>query len=141
MGLELNRRFKRVDLSAGVSLAAGANRQKLQGNGQSVFTNSTGQTSVSNSGLFNSAVGASDIKSNKFSLIPAAELGIGFQTKWGWKLSIDYNVILWTNTLRVTDLVPTGLDPRFGAAERPFSSLKDDSYLAHGISLGLERRW
>ena len=141
VGLELNRRFKRVDLSAGVSLAAGANRQKLQGNGQSVFTNSTGQTSVSNSGLFNSAVGASDIKSNKFSLIPAAELGIGFQTKWGWKLSFDYNVILWTNTLRVTDLVPTGLDPRFGAAERPFSSLKDDSYLAHGISLGLERRW
>ncbi|MEP3480463.1 MAG: BBP7 family outer membrane beta-barrel protein [Fuerstiella sp.] len=146
VGLELNRRFRRVDLSAGVSVAAGVNRQKFQGNGQSVFTDSTGQTSLSDSGWLSSSVGAVDIKRNEFSVIPAAELGIGFQTKWGWKMSVGYNVMLWTNALRVTDQVPTNLDLTFGAAAvggavRPFSSLDDDSYLAHGISFGLERRW
>lgn len=146
VGLELNRRFQHLDLSAGLSLAVGANRQKFQANGQSVLTDAVGQTSTSDSGWLSSSVGAGEIKRNQFSVIPAAELGIGFQTRWGWKLSFGYNMMLWTNAVRVTEQIPTGLNPTFGGgavggAMRPFSSLKDESFLAHGVSFGLERRW
>lgn len=146
VGMQLNRRFQNVDLTAGLSLAMGANRQKSQANGRSVFTDAAGQASTSDSGWLQTSVGAGEIKRNQFSVIPAAELGIGFQTRWGWKLSFGYNVMLWTNSLRVTEQLPTGLDPTFGGGApggvvRPFSSLINDSFLAHGVSFGIERRW
>lgn len=145
IGMLLNRRFKYVDLTAGLSLAMGANRQKFRASGNSVLTDSASLTTTTDSGWLNSSLGPVQINRNRFSVIPSAEFGVGFETQWGWRLSFGYDVMLWTNALRATEQLDSQLDTTFGggpgAAVRPFPSLKNDSYLAHGVSFGMERRW
>lgn len=144
LGVQLHRRFEYVDLTAGLSLAAGATRQKFRGSGRSLFSSGAGQTTGSDVGWLTDNV---SVNQNRFSVIPAAEFGIGFRTRWGWKLNLGYNVMFWTNTLRVTDQVDARFTPfhagniaAAGTLRAP-PSLRDDSYLAHGLSIGLERRW
>lgn len=145
VGLLLNRQYRRVDLSAGLSVAVGANRQKFQSGGSSVLTEFTGQTVPTDSGWLTSSVSSGGRNRHRFSVIPSAEFGVGFELARGWKLSVGYDVMLWTNALRVTDQISTQLDTRNGAgpgdAIRPFQNLKEDNFLAHGVSFGIERRW
>lgn len=66
-----------------------------------------------------------------------------------WASFVGYSLLYWGSVLRATEqidpvinpgLLPPAQNPLIGDL-RPSPLLHESSYLAHGITIGLERRW
>jgi hypothetical protein len=66
-----------------------------------------------------------------------------------WRASVGYSLLYWGSVLRATEQIDPVINPGLLPPEqnpltgdlRPASLMQDSSYLAHGITFGLERRW
>jgi hypothetical protein len=149
IGIRTQRQRGPFDLELGLQLAIGATRQELDINGLSVVTTNQGVATTSPGGLLALDSNSGSWDRNRFSLVPGLELSIGYQLKSGWRATVGYNLLYWTNVLRASEQIDGSINtdkiapiilPSPGP-ERPSVQFDESDYLAHGISFGLERQW
>lgn len=141
IGLHYLRRCRSSStFNAMAKLGFGVNQAKARINGQATNTVPGAGSSTFTGGLLAQSTNIGSYDESEFSVIP--ELGVMFTTRLDRyiDLSIGYNVIIWSNTLRVADMidrnvsqfppeVPSGtLDPSF--------QFETDTFIAHGLSFG-----
>lgn len=149
LGLQLQRRTNRTFVRGGLRLALGATQQELEINGRTTKTTGQGAATDFTGGLLAQRTNSGSTSRNRFSVIPQGEFTLGYETRWGWELTVGYNILYWTKVLRATEQIDTTLNPNllppevvpFSGANRPAHVLKESGYLAHGISLGIEKRY
>lgn len=144
IGIRAQRRRGIFDFDAGIKLAIGGTRQELDIDGINTVINGTTQTT--NRGGFlahESNFGGWD--RTQFSLIPSFDVGVGFRADNGWKFNVSYNFMYWTNVLRAGEQIETGihedafLNPTPTPGPRPVPLFREADYLAHGISVAIEK--
>lgn len=148
IGLRARRQRGPLDLELGLQLAIGATRQELDIAGLNTVT--TGGVPVTTPGgllALDSNSGSWD--RDRFSLVPALELMVGYELKNGWRATVGYNLLYWTNVLRASEQIDGTLNvdqlapavvPGTGP-DRPSVQFDETDYMAHGISFGLEKQW
>ena len=148
LGLFGTRQRRRWSLDGGARLAIGGTNQQLDVNGQTVVTQD-GITTTSAGGFLAQRTNSGSFERNRFTLLPQFDVGIGYQMTNTWRASVGYSLLYWGSVLRATEqidpvinpgLLPPEQDPLTGDL-RPATQMHDSSYLAHGITIGLERRW
>lgn len=147
IGLRGRRQKGPISLDLAVNVAVGANRQELDVSGYTAITSGTG-TTFSSSGFYAQSTNSGSWDENRFSVVPSLELALGYETPSGWRFSVGYDLIYWTNVLRAAEQIDPTLHPdQFppatvpSAATRPAVLLNESDYLAHGLSFAIERRW
>lgn len=147
IGLRGRRQKGPLSVDLGFNLAIGANRQELDVSGYTAITSGTG-TSVSSSGFYAQPTNSGSWDENRFSVVPSLELAVGWELPSGWRFSMGYDLIYWTNVLRAAEQIDPAVHPdQFApatipnAATRPAVLLHESDYLAHGLSFSIERRW
>ena len=81
--------------------------------------------------------------------MPSLECAIGYELQRGWRFSVAYNLMYWTNVMRAAEQIDSTINPNLfppsvaTAADpaRPARLFKEADYLAHGLSIGFEKRW
>ncbi len=150
LGGELGLRARRVrgkfDMELGLQLAIGGTHQELDVGGSTTHTSGQGIITTTDDGILAVASNSGSWDRNRFSLIPGLEVAIGRDFGKGWRWTVGYNLIYWTNVLRASEQIDTNIDPsqfqiNQGSATTPGVLWNESDYLAHGISFGLERRW
>jgi len=139
---------RRWSLDGGVRLGIGVTRQQLNVSGQTVVTQS-GVTTTSPGGFLAQRTNSGSWEHNRFTLLPQFDVGLGYQMTNTWRASVGYSLMYWGNVLRATEQIDPVINPGLLPPEqnpltgplRPAPLLHESSYLAHGITIGLERRW
>ena len=140
------RRRGRIDIDLGLILAIGANHRELDINGQNVVTD--GGSSVTNPGGFlaqQSNFGGWD--DNRFSLMPSLDVSFGYENENGWRLSVGYSLLYWTNVLRAGEQISLSIDPNQllnpppGVSTNPAPLYREADYFAHGLTVGISKSW
>nr|WP_236649528.1 BBP7 family outer membrane beta-barrel protein [Rhodopirellula sp. SM50] len=141
IGLHYLRRCRSSStFNAMAKLGFGVNQAEARINGQTTNSVPGAGSSTFTGGLLAQSTNLGSYDESEFSVIP--ELGVMFTTRLDRyiELSVGYNVIIWSNTLRVADMidrnvsqfppeVPSGtLDPSF--------EFETDTFIAHGLSFG-----
>lgn len=148
LGLFGSRQRRRWSLDGAVRLGIGSTRQQLDVSGQTVVTQS-GVTTTSPGGFLAQRTNSGSWEHNKFTLLPQFDVGLGYQMTNTWRASVGYSLLYWGNVLRATNQIDPVINPGLLPPEqnpltgdlRPSALLHESSYLAHGITIGLERRW
>ena len=148
LGLFGTRQRRRWSLDGGVRLAVGGTNQKLNVDGQTAVTQD-GVTTTSAGGFLAQRTNSGSFERNRFTLLPQFDVGIGYQMTNTWRASVGYSLLYWGSVLRATEQIDPVINPGLLPPEqnpltgdlRPASLMQDSSYLAHGITFGLERRW
>jgi hypothetical protein len=89
---------------------------------------------------------------DRFSVIPEVGINLGYQITDGLKIFVGYNFLYWSNVVRAADQIDRTLDinqiPNFRGTtnppapqRRPFVPFKETSFIAHGLTAGLEYRY
>ena len=147
-GLFGNRQRGRWSLDGAARLAVGGTNQQLDISGQTAVT-AGGVTTTNPGGFLAQSTNSGSFKQNRFALVPQFDVGISYQMTNNWRASVGYSLLYWGSVLRATEqidpvvnpgLLPPPQDPLIGEL-RPTALMHESSYLAHGITLGLERRW
>ncbi len=149
IGLQLQRRTNRTFMRGGVRLALGATQQELQIAGRTIRTDNQGARTEFQGGLAAQRTNSGSYSRNRFSVIPQGEFTLGYETRWGWEVTVGYNLLYWTKVLRATEQIDPVLNPNllppevvpFSGPSRPAKVFRESGYLAHGISLGIEKRY
>ncbi len=148
IGLQMRRRRQALSLDLGLNLALGATRQELDVRGQTTVT--TGGVPVTtNGGFYAQSTNSGSWHRNRFSLVPSLKCALGYEVRNGWRLSVAYNLMYWTNVLRAAEQIDSTINPNLFPPSiatatdpnRPAVLFKESDYLAHGISFGIEKRW
>ena len=66
-----------------------------------------------------------------------------------WTVSVGYSLLYWGQVLRASEQIDPVLNPGLLPPEqvpltgelRPQTLLHESNYVAHGITIGLEKRW
>lgn len=149
IGFQIERQKKSFFYRGGFSLALGATHQELVVSGQTTRQQNSNAAVAFPGALLAQRTNSGKWQRNEFTFIPQSNFTIGWRTKSGWELSAGYNLLYWSDVLRVANQVDTSLNPdllppevaNFSGAGAPQVLLSDDSYLAHGLSFGIEKRW
>lgn len=148
LGLFGTRQRRRWSLDGGIRLAIGGTKQQLDVSGQTAV-NAGGMTTISPGGFLAQRTNSGSWEQRKFALIPQFDVGIGYQMTNTWRCSVGYSLLYWGSVLRATEQIDPVINPGLLPPEqnpltgdlRPATLLHESSYLAHGITIGLERRW
>ena len=149
VGVRLQRQTNSGFIQGNLGLALGMTRQELESFGDTTKRTSQGATTHFPGGLLAQRTNSTAISRNRFSVMPQAEFKIGFETAWGWDMTVGYNVFYWSKVLRATEQIDTNVNPNllppetvpFTGPQQPSVLLKESGYLAHGIAFGLEKRF
>jgi len=149
-GLFGNRQRGRWSLDGGARLAIGGTNQQLDINGQTAVT-AGGITTTNPGGFLAQSTNSGSFKQNRFALVPQFDVGIGYQMTNNWRCSVGYSLLYWGSVLRATEQIDPAVNPgllppplpqnQLTGELRPNALMHESSFLAHGITLGLERRW
>lgn len=146
-GLRGRRQKGPISVDLGVNVALGATRQELDVSGYTAISTGTG-TTLSPSGLYAQPTNSGSWDETTFSVVPSLEVALGYETANGWRFSVGYDVIYWTNVLRAAEQIdftvhPDQLPPAVtpNSATRPSVLLHESDYFAQGLSFAIERRW
>lgn len=148
LGLFGTRQRRRWSLDGGIRLGIGLTQQELNVAGQTAVTQNA-VTTTSPGGFLAQRTNSGSWEHNKFTLLPQFDVGLGYQMTNTWRASVGYSLLYWGSVLRATEqidpvinsgLLPPEQNPLIGDL-RPATLLHESSYLAHGITIGLERRW
>ncbi len=139
---------RRWSLNGGVRLAIGGTKQELDIYGQTAVTQA-GTTTTSPGGFLAQRTNSGTWDRNRFTLIPQFDVALGYQMTDSWTATVGYSMLYWGNVLRATEQIDTVLNPGLLPPEqvpltgdlRPEARMLDTDYLAHGITIGLEKRW
>lgn len=148
IGVRAKRQRGALDLELGLQLALGATRQELDIAGVNTVT-SGGIPVTTAGGLLAMESNSGTWDRNRFSLVPGLEFMVGYEFKDGWRATVGYNLLYWTNVLRASEQIDGTLNPEQlspavtpgTGPRRPSVHLDESDYLAHGISFGLEKSW
>lgn len=147
IGLQFQRKRRDVDMDLGLRLAIGGTRQELNIDGINSATSGTAVT-TNRGGFYAHESNSGGWDRTRFSLIPSLDAGLSYENDRGWLFSITYSLTYWTNVLRAGEQIDTGIDERSFLTPtpapvpgRPLPLFRESDYLAHGISLGLEKRY
>ncbi len=149
VGVRARRRRGNATIDLGLQLAIGGTRQELDIHGRNTVTPVNGLPTTTPGGFLaqSSNIGAYD--RTRFSLIPALDLKVGYEAGNGWRFSVGYNLMYWTNVLRAAEQIDTTINedlfappvtPSLGA-NRPTPLFRESDYLAHGLTFGIEKRY
>lgn len=149
IGLQLERQTRNTFVRGSLALALGMTRQELEVYGNTTRITAQGATTQFPGGLLAQRTNSGSFSQNRFSVMPQAELKVGYKTRWGWEITAGYNLFYWSKVLRATEQIDTNLNPNllppevvpFTGSQQPALVLKESGYLAHGISFGLEKRF
>lgn len=149
LGLKLQHQTDKMFLRGNLGIALGVTRQELEVYGSTTRITGQGATTQFPGGLLAQRTNSGSFSRNRFSVMPQAELKIGFATRWGWEITAGYNIFYWSKVLRATEQIDPSLNPNllppevvpFTGSQQPTTLLKESGYLAHGISFGLEKRF
>lgn len=147
LGLFGTRQRCRWSLDGGVRLAIGGTNQQLAVSGQTTVVSDV--TTTSPGGFLAQRTNSGSWERNRFTLLPQFDVGIGYQMTSTWRASVGYSLLYWGNVLRATDQIDPVVNPGLFPPEqnpltgdlRPATLLHESGYLAHGITIGLEKRW
>lgn len=147
IGIRARRNRGAMTLDLGLNLGIGATRQELDVSGLTAITNA-GVTTTSPGGFLAQSTNSGSWDETKFSLVPSLECAIGFEAQNGWRFSVGYDLMYWTNVLRAAEQIDPTINPNLfppavgtATATRPSPLLNESDYFAHGISVSIERRW
>ena len=148
IGLQARRQYRDLSLDLGLNLALGATRQELDVRGQTSVM-SGGTTTLTSGGFYAQSTNSGSWHRDRFSLVPSLECAIGYELQRGWRFSVAYNLMYWTNVMRAAEQIDSTINPNLfppsvaTAADpaRPARLFKEADYLAHGLSIGFEKRW
>lgn len=145
IALLARRQQGQLSIDLGLQLAIGGTRQELDVSGYNSVTTAAGAVTTAPGGFFAQDSNSGSWDRTRFSLIPGLEAGLGWDFRNGWRFSAAYSLMYWTNVLRASEQIDTAVDPNFfgpgAGAGRPAPLLNESDYLAHGISIGFEKRW
>lgn len=148
LGLFGSHQGGRWTLDGGVRLAIGATKQELDVSGQTAVTQA-GTTTTSPGGFLAQRTNSGSWDRNRFSLIPQFDASLGLKMTDTWTVSVGYSLLYWGQVLRATEQIDPVLNPGLLPPEqvpltgelRPQTLLHESDYVAHGITIGLEKRW
>ena len=149
VGVEIKRQRNNFYWRTNARIAIGATHQELRVNGTTLRQQGGNEAVLFPGGLLAQRTNSGKWQRNQFSVVPQSEIEVGWRTKGGWEISLGYNFMYWSQVLRVTDQVDRNLNPNllppelanFSGAGSPAPRLLEDSYLAHGLSFGIEKTW
>jgi hypothetical protein len=88
---------------------------------------------------------------NKFAVVPEATINLGYHVTPRLRLFVGYNLLYASSVLRPGDQIDTNLDvtriPNFGVTANrlaqpvPTVPMKDSTFFAQGVSVGLQFKW
>ncbi|QDV44943.1 hypothetical protein Enr13x_48150 [Stieleria neptunia] len=141
IGLHYLRRLRsHSTFNAMAKLGFGVNQAEARIDGQTTNTVPGGGSSTFTGGLLAQSTNIGSYDESEFSVIP--ELGVMFTTRLDRyiELSIGYNVLIWSNTLRVADMMDRNVSqfpPEVPSGTRdPSFEFETDTFIAHGLSFG-----
>ena len=149
IGLLARRQQGALNLDVGLQLAIGVTHQELEIRGSNTVTTAAGASTTEAGGFFAQPSNIGKYDESSFSLIPALDVSAGLQLSEEWKFTVGYSLMYWTNVLRASEQIDTTINEAFfnsptpGAAvpNRPQTTFAESDFLAHGITIGFERRW
>ncbi len=129
-------------------LAIGATKQELDVSGQTSVTQA-GITTTNSGGFLAQRTNSGNFDRNRFTLLPQFDVALGYKMTDTWTASVGYSLLYWGQVLRATDQIDPVVNPGLLPPEqipltgdlRPEARLHQTDYLAHGITIGLEKRW
>lgn len=149
LGLFGSSQRRRWSFDGGVRLAIGATRQELDVYGQTAVTQAGTPTTISPGGFLAQRTNSGSRDSNRFTVIPQFDVSLGYKMTNTWTASVGYSLLYWGNVLRATEQIDPVVNPGLLPPEqipltgdlRPEARMVNTDYLAHGITIGLEKRW
>jgi hypothetical protein len=148
LGMFGTRQRRRWSLDGGIRLGIGSTKQQLNVSGQTAVTQNA-VTTTSPGGFLAQRTNSGSWEHNKFTLLPQLDVGLSYQMTNTWRASVGYSLLYWGSVLRATEQIDPVINPGLLPPEqnplngelRPSPLLHESSFLAHGITIGLERRW
>ena len=148
LGMFGSHRGGRWTLDGGMRLAIGATEQDLDVSGQTTVTQAS-PPMTSPGGFLAQRTNSGSWDRNRFSLIPQFDASLGLRMTDTWTVSVGYSLLYWGQVLRATEQIDPALNPGLLPPEqdsltgelRPQTLLHESDYVAHGITIGLEKRW
>ncbi len=145
--------------------ALGVTHEVIDVRGSAIFVDPTGAVSRNLGGLLALPSNIGHFKRDRFAVVPEVGLTLGYQVTDWMRATVGYNFLFWSNVVRPGDQVDRVLDitqiPNFNVTPigngqfiapngsvitalnptRPVVPLKDTSFWAQGMTLGLEFRY
>ena len=134
------------------TVAAGVTLQRVEINGGSASVTPAGVTVTAPGGLLALPTNIGTYERTRWSIAPELGVTVGYQVMDNIRVFAGYNVLYWTNVARAGEQMNRYVnatfipDPTTGTATpsgspSPLFRPRDESFWAHGCSLGIEFRW
>lgn len=149
IGLVYARRRTNWELSTRAKIAFGATRSEIGIDGQTIITSPGSPTIAHQGGLFALSSNIGTYERDEFTALFETGVDLGYRVTRDMSLQIGYSFLLWPGVYRSPDqidttinpaLLPPPLSPAPGPA-RPAATLRDSTFWAQGIRLGLTYRF
>jgi len=148
IGVAFERNWGRWTLTAQAKLAVGQTAMKSDISG-----GVTGGTPTQPGGLLalNSNIGS--VQDNKLSYIPEINLNLGYDVTPSLRIFAGYSFLYWSHVARPGNQIDRSLDeyripdftlgrnPPVTSETRPVHTVRNETFYAHGINVGLLYRW
>ncbi|WP_286177821.1 BBP7 family outer membrane beta-barrel protein [Rhodopirellula sp. JC639] len=141
IGLHYRRRCRSAStFNVMAKLGMGVNEADARIAGETINTVPGGGSSSFTGGLLAQSTNIGSYDESEFSVIP--ELGVMFTTRLDnyIDLSVGYNVLIWSNALRVGDLIDRNVSqfpPEVASGTlNPSFEFETDTFIAHGLTFG-----
>ena len=128
-------------------VAFGVTHQSLAINGTDTQTGTGAMNGTFNEGIYAQASNIGRYSSNDFSVVPQAQVKLGYDIFPWLRATIGYDFLYWTQVLRANGQIDRNVDISqsavFGTGTAASSPSVDESFrlLAQGMALGLELRY
>ncbi len=147
LGLNTQLRRGRWSLDLLSKVALGNNTRTVSINGNTVFTNSTGESTTEAGGLLATRTNMGKYSSNSFAMIPQIGLELGYQLSCRTRVFVGYNLLYWGDVYRAGDQIDMNVDPSnlpsvvLPSSHFPQYQGASTSFWAQGINIGGEFRF
>jgi Putative beta barrel porin-7 (BBP7) len=99
-----------------------------------------------NGGLLAQASNIGTYTRNQFSVVPEANLSVGYQFNEHWRAFVGYNVIYWSSVVRSGEQIDLNVNrnqipPPVGTGTTPAFVFHSTDFWAQGINFGVEFKW
>ena len=147
LGLRASGTYGPFSLESTLTAALGANDETISINGSYNaynFYNTTGPY-----GMFATPANSGTTSSNKFAVVPEAQIKLGYDITPAITLTVGYDFLYWSNVVRPTDQIDRNMvkgqsyqqDPNSTSLAYPQRLDKTTDFYAQGVSVGLQARF
>ena len=150
LGLQWSRSWKRCLIHLRTKVALGSTSQVVDIFGNTTITEvTTGDTNTYDGGLLTQTSNIGRYDRDRFSVIPEAELAIGYRVTDRVTAKVGYNFLDWSNVLRAGKQIDTQINPNYlpptqgtvTGPPNPAFAFQESGIWFQGMSLGLAFNW